>query len=157
MTAAMVSTADLATQSLQAVLIVLGSNDNAMVAMACAIGALGKLGQVHHLGQCQGADTKNRSKAMYNNQAVVVIFAIPIRGEVLGKHLKQIEQDCGRDERQNTAQFDYKVAMDLDILAVKTDNIWAVVRERYPFKDYEWACVGEFIAKNLNNQTSTND
>lgn len=157
MTAAMVSTADLATQSLQAVLIVLGSNDNAVAAMACAIGALGKLGQVYHLGQCQGADVKNRSQASYDNQAVMVVFASPIKGKILSKRLKQIEQDCGRDERQNTAEFDYKVAMDLDILAVKQGDSWAVVRERYPFKAYEWACVGEFMAKNLNNQTSTND
>lgn len=147
MTVAMISTADLATQSLQAVLVVLGSNDNAMVAMACAIGALGKLGQVYHLGQCQGVDTKNRSKAMYNNQAVMVIFAIPIKGKILSKRLKQIEQDCGRDERQNTAEFDYKVAMDLDILAVKQGDSWAVVRERYPFKDYEWACIGGFVPR----------
>lgn len=121
----------------QGVVLCLGSNYRAEQGFDVALDKLGRLGLLRLSQVIQGADIEARSSLIYHNVCVHLQLYQDITHDSLQQQLKQIEKLCGRDEHKKTAEFDYQVALDIDILAVCINNNWQVNPKRLPFKAHE--------------------
>lgn len=130
------------TMNVSAVIVMIGSNDNGELSIQMALNQLAVFGFIQPLTYHISQDHTNRSSNPYHNQAVILYFvhAISLSGFIV--HLKQIEKQCGRCELKNSAKHNYLVAMDLDIIAVMTDD-WHIIYERLPLKAYETMCLSK--------------
>lgn len=119
------------------IVIALGSNHDAEAAFACATDALSQLGKVMMSDIISGRDFTGRSKRIYHNSCAYIVLTQTVNYTDIEIKLKTIERLCGRDPAKKCAEYDYQVAMDLDILAVCVDGKWQPSSARLPFKNYD--------------------
>lgn len=128
--------------NVSAVIVMMGSNDKGALSIKMALNQLAVFGFIQPLTYHISQDHTGRSSNPYHNQAVILYFIHSLSLREFVMHLKQIEQRCGRCERKNSAKHNYLVAMDLDIIAVMTDD-WHIICERLPLKEYELMCLSK--------------
>lgn len=136
-----ISTKTLGKTPITAVVLSLGSNHHAKKTLAIACQALESFGAVYRLGRCHSPDHSGRSVVWYHNLAVQIRLSEAVSLPSFLPHLKAIERLCGR--RQHSP----RVAMDIDVLAVQTDNHWYLLLERCPLKAYERQCLTPFLGE----------
>lgn len=127
------------------VIIMLGSNDNAKVNLVKSIELLQSLIGFNKMicgNYLISQDHAKRSPNAYHNQVIKLQLIQPVILYDCEKTLKNIEQLCGRDEQKNCATLGYLVALDMDILAIKSMNGWHKLHERFPLKNHERYCLG---------------
>lgn len=132
-------------QKITAAVVMMGSNEapeRNMTAAMTMMAAWGELGEFVRLASAVSPDHTGRSPAEYHNQGLCLYFLTAIDYMALYDKLKNIERLCGRDERKNSAEHGYLVALDLDILAVQMDGVWQVIAEHLPLKAHELRCLG---------------
>lgn len=127
-----------------AVLVMMGSNDNAEAGMALALLMIQKNPLVLNCKPMSihvSADHTKRSQNLYHNQALIINFGQAVMLSAVITWLKAVERYCGRDESQNNMAHGYLVAMDIDVMAVCIKQKWFVMQERLPLKAHEIACL----------------
>lgn len=117
--------------------IALGSNHQADTAFACALNELHELGEIHLSQVVMGQDFTGRSQRVYHNACAYIVLTKSMQYTDIENKLKQIERDCGRNPAKKCAEYDYEVAMDLDILAVYADGKWQMNPARLPLKSHD--------------------
>ena len=130
--------------SVDKLIVMMGSNDNAIINLKKAQELLVDLPYikaiyplVYHISQ----DHTKRSSNDYHNQALIIELGNYPLSDIIAK-LKHIEQQCGRDDNKNTAEFGYLVALDLDVLMVYYQSHWYKLIEQFPLKQHELICLG---------------
>lgn len=139
--------AELLDSTLSALVLSLGSNDNAMINLTYALDKLATKGNLQCLNRWYGADYTGKSSANYHNLAAVLTLAYPAVGQDMLNWFGKLEQDCGRKRAHNTKAHNYLVALDIDVLAVQTIDCpdFVIIEERYPFKVHEWHCLAGWL------------
>lgn len=132
--------------SVSALVIMMGSNDNAKMSIKVALKQMSKLGLIKPLGRYISQDHTKKSSSVYHNQAIMLYLKQAMSVKSLTAYLKQIEKKCGRCQLKNTAQYNYLVAMDLDIMAIKMGNGLRMIDERLPLKECEIKCLMNFMS-----------
>lgn len=117
--------------------IALGSNYQADTAFACAVSKLQKFGEMRLSLLVTGSDFTGRSQRVYHNAVAHIALTKSMQYTDIETTLKQIEQACGRDPAKKCAEYDYEVAMDLDILAASIDGQWQMNPARLPLKGHD--------------------
>ncbi len=123
--------------------IALGSNHQTDTAFACALHKLNKLGEIQLSQVVMGRDFTGRSQRVYHNACAYIVLTKSMQYTDIEHRLKQIERDCGRNPAKKCAEYDYEVAMDLDILAVFADGKWQMNPARQPLKSHDLSGVKE--------------
>lgn len=128
-----------------AVVIMMGSNDNAKMSIKTALKKMSVLGRIKLLKGCISQDHTKKSSSVYYNQALMLYLKQAMSVKSLNAYLKYIETECGRRSFKNTVQYNYLVTMDLDIMAIKMGNDWQMIAERLPLKAFEKKCLVGFM------------
>lgn len=125
-------------------IVMMGSNDNAIINLKKAQELLADLPYilaihplVYHISQ----DHTKRSSNDYHNQALIIETDNYQLSNIIDD-LKNIENQCGRDDNKNTAKFGYLVALDLDVVMVYYQSHWYKLIEQFPLKNHELICLG---------------
>ncbi len=123
----------------------LGSNTDA-AQLTRAADRLADLGVLTQSQVISGADFTGRCGRIYHNLSVYLVLNQPTPLVQLLTDFKAIEQDLGRNPAKKTAEFDYEVAIDIDVLALNVsdltgavDSCWQIDDKRLPFKAHEIA------------------
>lgn len=116
-------------QVLQAVLLALGTNTK-QENLSKATQMLANLGCMKLSDDVSGADFTKKSRRIYHNVCVKITLHQPMNLNKLKLECKKIEKKCGRDDKKKTKAFDYEVAMDIDLLAYKTQHQWQLCFEK---------------------------
>ena len=140
-------------QTVNSVVLALGSNHNAERHLATVRKKLTELGEIKLSTAFKNPDitaTPTQLKPDYINQCVCLALESSMTLQQLQQRLKQFENDCDR-QRQADPNALQQVTMDIDILLVRLegDSEWRVMAERYPFKAHEMAGVVELAAEVL--------
>lgn len=117
------------------VLIMMGSNNNALANITLAKNTLANIGTIQELNSHTSPDHTGKSDSIYLNTAIIIHLPNTMTAHDIYITLKHIEQQCGRIHNSSI------VALDLDIMAVFIDR-WYIVKERIPFKAHETICMG---------------
>lgn len=106
------------------------------------------------LGSCvvsdviSGQDYTACSRRTYDNACLLLSLTHENELVDLLDIFKKIEIQCGRDSRKKTAQYDYEVAMDIDVLAWQIGDDWHADGRRLPLKPHEKIAAKQ-VAKQL--------
>lgn len=115
-------------------LVALGSNYQSEFAFQITLDNFIVLGEVVMSDVIVGADYTQKTQSIYHNACVLLTLNIPCSFMQLSKYCKKIEMMCGRTHSLNQHN---NIAMDLDILAVYTKELWQISQRRLPLKPYE--------------------
>lgn len=133
-------------QPVDRLVIALGSNHQAKTAFACALQELKKLGVMQLSQVVISQDFTGRSQRVYHNACAYIVMTKSMLYKDIETLLKQIERSCGRNPAKKCAEYDYEVAMDLDILAVFSDHRWQMNLARLPLKSHDLLGVQQVAA-----------
>ncbi|MFC0820806.1 2-amino-4-hydroxy-6-hydroxymethyldihydropteridine diphosphokinase [Moraxella marmotae] len=133
-------------KDIQAVVLALGSNYQADAAFGVALEQLATLGVICLSDKNVAQDFTGRSRRLYHNACAYLLLNQATDYQTLNEQCKAIERLCGRDNAKKTAEFDYQVAMDIDILAVYAQGLWKINTARLPLKAHDIAGVAQVAA-----------